>query len=188
MQQYRTDQSPGLLLSGIMLVSIGLFWSGLESPTIIYLKSYTCPLTRFSKLYRIDFFGLEVVRLWPPIACPHASSAGVGTGLRTHWGGVNPWMDSAHKAIFSQMLSGRKHCLWCWWDPVARPLRRQDPWAFFSVMFCHNVFLCLQYSSVFLVYFYLIWIYCTVVYSTAMYSIDYLIFWLLWKRAFCGTE
>ena len=48
MQLYRTDQSsPGLLLPGIMLAYIGLFWFGTGLPTIINLKSYTCPLTRY---------------------------------------------------------------------------------------------------------------------------------------------
>ncbi len=41
--------------------------------------------------------------------------------LALHWGIVNPWMDSAHKALFSPLLSRRKYRLWRWWDPMARP-------------------------------------------------------------------
>ena len=43
------------------------------------------------------FFSLEMVRIWPPTTCPHASSAGNETGLWGHWGKVNSWMDLAHK-------------------------------------------------------------------------------------------
>ncbi len=62
-----------------------------------------------------------MMRIWPPTTCPHASSTGNERGMRRHWGNVNPWMDSAHKALFSPWISMRKYCLWRLWDPVARP-------------------------------------------------------------------
>ena len=152
MQLYRTDQSsPGLLLSGIMLVSIGLLRSATGSPTIINLKSYTSPLHTISKPHRRVVSGLEMARIWPPTSCSHASSAGNGTGLRRHRLRVNPWMDSAHKAIFSPMLSGRKYCLWCWWDPMARP--QQTAGSISPPMHNCHVFLCSQYSRVYLFIF-----------------------------------
>ena len=46
MQLHRMEQSsPGLLSSGIMLVSTGLLWSGTGSQTTIPLQFCTCPHT-----------------------------------------------------------------------------------------------------------------------------------------------
>ncbi len=82
--------------------------------------------------------------IWPQTTCPHASSAGNGTGLRRHSGDCNPWMVSTCKRIFSPVPSGRRHCLRCRWGPVARP--QQTAGSMSPRMHnCHD-FLCLRYS------------------------------------------
>ena len=114
-----------------------------------------------------------MVRIWPPTSCSHASSAGNGTGLRRHQHRVNPWMDSAHKAIFSPMLSGRKHCLWCWWDPMARP--QQTAGSISPPMHNCHVLLCSQYSRVYLFLLKLYLLHCNVQYC----NVQYLVFLLV---------
>lgn len=95
MQSSRTAQnSPGLLFSGIVLVSIGLLWSRTGSPATVNWKFCTCPLTRhFLIPRRIFFFQLRWVWLdifpsalpektllwcwWDPLARPHQAAGSI---------------------------------------------------------------------------------------------------------------
>ncbi len=128
MQLCRTDHSsPGLLSSGIMLVSTGLLWSEIGSTTITISHFYTCPLTALSKCnwgilsaWRWKVYDRQTTR-------PHDSSASNGRGMRRHWGGINPRVDSAHKAIFPRCLA--REDIACDVDEVLwpDPNRRRDP-------------------------------------------------------------
>ena len=124
-----------------------------------------------SKPYRIFSLGLETARIWPPTTRPHAPSAGSGAGsgdmeVRS----IHGWIRHT-KQYFSRCLVGEINIV-CDVDEI--------PWSDGSDPSggrihnppTHNcrVFLSIQYSSVFLVYFCLNWIYCTVMYSTALYS------------------
>ncbi len=131
--------------------------------------------------------------IWPPTTCPHASSAGNGTGLRRHSGDSNPWMVSTCKRIFSPVPSGRRHCLRCRWGPVARP--QQTAGSMSPRMHnCHD-FLCLRYSVFSItVLFYLFFalsefmvLQCTVLQCTILSRpICFLVVWkcVSWKYAF----
>ena len=142
---------PGLLVSGIMLVSIRLLWSGTGSPTINNLKSYTLKPHYSPFLNPIE----DLFSAWRCCVYDYQHQAAClfcRQWNRRRWGKVNPWMDSAQGSI-------------------STPTHNR----------CVFLYLQYSIHSVFLVYFCLNLIYCTVKYSSAMYSIAYYIFWLLGK-------
>ncbi len=126
--------------------------------------------------------------IWPPTTCPHASSAGNGTGLRRHSGDSNPWMVSTCKRIFSPVPSGED--IACDVDEVLwpDPNRRRDPWAHVCtivMIFCvYGIVFFLLLYYVFFFFFFLLYLnswYCNVQCCNVQYWVGLFAFLVVWK-------
>lgn len=126
-----------------MLVFVCLLCSTTGSPAMSNSKFCTCPLTCHFYISKEEFiFPLgESAQMSANLTPVCLFCRKWEKGLQRNWVEVNLGVDSAPREDFPRSSARADMCLWCWWDPLARPHQTA---ASISPRVHSCVFLCLQ--------------------------------------------